>query len=252
MARVGSVLFCLLVALVALGPREHAAAGVPPITPATTAPAITVPATTTPVPTDASLVATTPDGTTSAVAFVGIAVGAMGLGIGLLALWRGRRHDHLATIATTDGLTGLRNRRSLDDDLDRHCQHGEERTAFLMIDVDHFKAFNDAYGHAAGDDVLRAVAASIERTVRSGDVTYRYGGEEFCVLLPRTDDATASLVAERIRRAIETSHLPGEARVTISVGVAAGRAGEVAALIARADGALYAAKDGGRNRIAVG
>ncbi|MGI9644085.1 MAG: GGDEF domain-containing protein [Ilumatobacteraceae bacterium] len=171
---------------------------------------------------------------------------------GLLAPWSGRRHDRLATIATTDGLTGLRNRRSLDDDLDHHGRFGDEQTAFLMIDVDHFEAFKDTHGHAAGDEVLGAVATTIGRTVRSGDVTYRYGGEEFCVLLPRTDDATASLVAERIRRAIETSHLPGEARVTISVGVAAGRADDLSTLIARADGALYSAKDGGRNRIALG
>ena len=120
-----------------------------------------------------------------------------------------------------------------------------------MIDVDHFKRFNDTHGHPAGDDALRAVAAIIGRQVRKDDVAYRYGGEEFCVLLPDTDAASAAVVAERIRRAIETAELPVNAKVTASVGVAAGAAEEITGMLDRADGALYDAKDAGRNRISI-
>jgi len=191
------------------------------------------------------------DGSGSTFELLAMAIGLLGLAIGVIALSRGRRHDRLADIASTDGLTGLRNRRSFDLDVEACAERGDQPTATLMIDVDHFKRFNDTHGHPAGDDALRAVAAIIGRQVRKDDVAYRYGGEEFCVLLPDTDAASAAVVAERIRRAIETAELPVNAKVTASVGVAAGAAEEITGMLDRADGALYDAKDAGRNRISI-
>lgn len=170
--------------------------------------------------------------------------------IAVVAVVRKNRSEHLAALALTDSLTGLRNRRRLDQDLElqRRCEHGT--TALLMIDVDHFKAFNDTHGHATGDEVLRLVGAAIESSVREDDITYRYGGEEFCVLLPGTDDYMAADIGDRVRKAIEEIRVAGSP-VTASVGVAAGQAREVDAIATSADRALYDAKAAGRNRVVV-
>lgn len=119
-----------------------------------------------------------------------------------------------------------------------------------MIDVDHFKMFNDTHGHATGDEVLRMVATAIEGAVRQDDVAYRYGGEEFFVLLPGTDDRAAAEIGDRVRRAIETIGIAGTT-VTASIGVASGRAREVDETTSSADRALYDAKATGRNRVVV-
>lgn len=189
--------------------------------------------------------------TSEVIAFAAVAVALLGLAIGCGALWRGRRHDQLASIACTDGLTGLMNRRQFDLDVNVAAHRGKTCTAALMIDVDHFKSINDTYGHACGDDVLRRVSAAIDRSIRRGDVAYRYGGEEFSVLLPGTDNTAAEIVAERVRHAIETILLDSGTHVTASVGVASGASRRLASVVMAADGAMYCAKSAGRNRTVV-
>ena len=131
-----------------------------------------------------------------------------------------------------------------------------ESSGMLMLDVDHFKDFNDRFGHAAGDEALRVLAAVLRGQVRDADIAARYGGEEFVVYLPKVDALGAADVAERIRRAIEDTIItvrPGEtARITVSVGVAAapGDGTDRTMLVKAADRMLYAAKEGGRNRVA--
>ena len=197
--------------------------------------------------------ATESNGTTgsSTTELVAIALGVLGLALGAFAIWRGRRHDKLAHMASNDGLTGLRNRRMFDLDVEAQQERGDQPTAMLMIDIDHFKSFNDEHGHAVGDEVLRKVGAVLAQQLRKGDVAYRYGGEEFCVLLPSTDAREAAAVGERIRRSIETIMLTVDAKVTASVGVAAGDAEELETTIDLADEALYAAKHAGRNRVSI-
>jgi diguanylate cyclase (GGDEF)-like protein len=165
----------------------------------------------------------------------------------------------------TDILTGWHNRRYLESRLREEivrCRRDRGTLACLMIDVDHFKSINDRYGHLAGDEVLRRVAQRVEAAVRGSDVTARYGGEEFVILLPGTDAEAAELLAERIRRAVaehgfEIAAATDPVPVTVSIGVAEHRAGDIEdlklvgeRLLARADAALYAAKAGGRNRVA--
>jgi diguanylate cyclase len=152
-------------------------------------------------------------------------------------------------------LTGLANRRAFDDEISRRFAEWERRkTTFslLMLDVDHFKKFNDTHGHQAGDQVLRDVAAALSQVTREMDLVARYGGEEFAVILPVTPLADALRAAERARAAIEASitRVAGaDLRVTTSIGVGQISAGDTAeGLVQRADAALYAAKKAGRNR----
>lgn len=177
-----------------------------------------------------------------------LAVGGAGVVVAVVLL-RGRTHRRLAELAMTDGLTGLMNRRRLDEDLRRHSGPGKTATALLMVDVDNFKAFNDEYGHTTGDEVLRRVAAAISASIRAGDIAYRYGGEEFCVFLPDTADGEALSIADRIRIAVADIELPVRARVTASVGVAGARSRDVTETLNEADRALRGAKALGRNRV---
>ncbi|TKC86830.1 diguanylate cyclase [Trinickia terrae] len=165
----------------------------------------------------------------------------------------------LRMLARTDGLTSLSNRRALDEIGAREwrlAQRGPQPLSVLLIDVDHFKGFNDLYGHAAGDEALMAVARCIRNTLRRpADHAARYGGEEFVVLLPATGVAGARAVAERMREAVQAlgmRHVASTHQVlTVSAGVASteGRSfADLRALIAAADAALYAAKAEGRNR----
>lgn len=169
-------------------------------------------------------------------------------------------NSRLEALATTDALTQLPNRRALEDTLARCAARASRDGSFLSLlamDVDHFKKFNDTYGHQAGDAVLVTVGRVLVEQSRKGDIPARYGGEEFSVVLPGTDAAGAQVVAERIRAAFEAceTHHEGQVlKVTMSIGVATaeGAASEpVSRLGARADEALYAAKRGGRNRVAV-
>ncbi len=168
-----------------------------------------------------------------------------------------RLHSSVREQAELDALTRLPNRRRLEDDLavewKRSRRYGRP-LAFVMLDLDHFKSLNDTHGHPVGDMVLRAAAAAIAASLRDTDTPYRYGGEEFAVLLRETDLDEALVVAERLRAAVAAVTIPGHpVAVTTSVGLAqaAPDTRDEAALVAAADGALYLAKGGGRNRVEV-
>ncbi len=161
--------------------------------------------------------------------------------------------------AIRDGLTGTLNRRFLDEVLLKEADQALRRKdalSALMLDIDHFKRFNDTYGHEAGDEVLRVFARCLREHVRTGDVVARYGGEEFSVLLPHTDHDEAVALAERLRQRVEALPLPepefpAGCRVTVSIGVATlpDHASDAEGLLGAADRALYGAKGGGRNRV---
>ena len=166
----------------------------------------------------------------------------------------------LAVMAATDGLTGLGNRRTMEAEVQDACERALDSgnpIALLMIDVDHFKLYNDRYGHPEGDDVLRRLSRGLQGVVtRPADTVSRYGGEEFVVLLPNTDERAALAIAERVRASVEALAIAHEASpigvVTISIGAAVwfpaiGDAG--AGLLKLADLALYQAKHAGRNRV---
>ena len=163
-------------------------------------------------------------------------------------------NEALANLAKLDGLTGVANRRGFDESLQSESSRAArvaQPLALLMVDVDHFKLYNDRYGHQQGDECLRAVAAVLAASSkRPGDCVCRYGGEEFAVLLPATDQSGALLVADRVLSAIsglaiEHSSAPSGI-VSVSIGVACGHGKDPAGLVRSADGALYAAKRGGR------
>ena len=166
-----------------------------------------------------------------------------------------RRIRALEHAAETDPLTGLYNRRFFDRviDSDRFREDRRRGTALLMIDVDHFKRFNDTKGHAEGDRVLKCVAKAIRDSVRPSDIAVRWGGEEFLVLMPSASRAFAWIAGERIRAAIESSPCvqhDEDMPVTVSVGVSCEATQEMGdGAIARADHALYLAKETGRNRV---
>ena len=173
--------------------------------------------------------------------------------------------EKLSEMALTDALTGLANRRSFDQAIESEWQRTKRTSAhmsLLLLDLDHFKEFNDHYGHQVGDDCLRMVAAATRETVRRpADIAARYGGEEIAVILPETEALGAVAVAEAIRTAVETLHIPhvhnheGCGIVTVSIGAAtavlstSGSAQTSAGLLQAADIALYKAKHQGRNRV---
>ena len=165
----------------------------------------------------------------------------------------------LADLAQRDALTSLPNRRALDDALAAIEGGGawrEEKASVLAVDIDHFKAVNDTYGHAAGDAVLRAIGKTLAAQSRPADKVFRTGGEEFAVLLPDTDGRTAQMIAERLRQAIEglsTVHGGTTIAVTVSIGVAAAHDhGKLRDMMEAADAALYVAKESGRNGVVLG
>jgi diguanylate cyclase len=162
--------------------------------------------------------------------------------------------------ALTDGLTGLANRKSFDAEMARiaaEAEAGGQPFSLLMLDIDHFKSFNDNYGHLVGDQVLRLVARTMVDGVKGRDITARFGGEEFAIILPETGINAGVVVGNALRKAIATKDVinrsTGEklARITMSVGVAEFAPGEeMSELIERADAALYTAKHNGRNQVA--
>jgi diguanylate cyclase len=159
----------------------------------------------------------------------------------------------------TDPLTGLGNRKYFDRSIEIAVQNAlanGEPLSLLMFDIDHFKSFNDSYGHLTGDQVLRLVGMSLKQTIKGQDITARYGGEEFVVVLPNTTLRQALTVADHIRRAIMSKELKKKStgeilgRVTISAGVSILKPDDdTDSLIERADACLYAAKRNGRNRV---
>jgi diguanylate cyclase (GGDEF)-like protein len=164
------------------------------------------------------------------------------------------KNEELERLSVTDGLTGLTNHRALMQRLHEEAlrsRRNKHPFAIIMADVDHFKQYNDEYGHPQGDIVLKQVAQILQQATRTVDCVARYGGEEFAVLLPETSLAGAVEVAERIRARVETSDFPGR-RVTISVGVAEfpRHDDDPQGVVAVADAALYVAKRGGRNQVA--
>ena len=171
---------------------------------------------------------------------------------------RQRAERELAALASTDPLTGLANRRMLDKTLDlewRRAQRSGSPLSLIMIDIDHFKAFNDNHGHQAGDEALRQVAQTIKANVRRpADLAARYGGEEFAVVLTETDAAGTRLLAEKIRSAVEQMEPanPGTPKLTVSLGACTRYAkpgDDSEQLLRTADKALYQAKKRGRNRV---
>lgn len=169
----------------------------------------------------------------------------------------------LQRLIKSDGLTGLANRRYLDEYIEvewHRAQRDNSELSLLMIDVDYFKAFNDRYGHVAGDDVLRQVGEALRASCnRAADLAARYGGEEFAVVMPGTASGGARLQAEKVRRAIEALGIPHElpkpgSPISVSIGIATLRPSEgndPMSLIIKADEGLYLAKHSGRNQVAM-
>ncbi len=164
----------------------------------------------------------------------------------------------LRLLAMTDGLTGLNNRRHFMSLLEQELRKSKryKRTlSILLTDIDHFKQFNDSYGHQLGDDVLRQVSQSSIQSLRESDINGRYGGEEFIFILPETDLQQAAIVAEKLRKNIEQLEIPWKKSmlsVSVSIGVSQfqpDKEDTMEQLIGRADRALYHAKDSGRNQV---
>lgn len=198
-----------------------------------------------------------PDDVQAATYFVALSVLLLNsMGFVLMQMERAISQQH--NLATHDGLTGVYNRHALMDALPRYLAQAARAgtpLALLMIDIDHFKRVNDQHGHLTGDEVLRTVAQRVNQRLRRADLLARFGGEEFLVLLPGTDLGGAGVVAENIRRAVESAPIwvQGQAiAVTVSIGVHAEVPSPDAAaeaLIAASDEALYEAKRQGRNRV---
>jgi two-component system cell cycle response regulator len=168
-------------------------------------------------------------------------------------------NQELTAIARRDPLTGLGNRRALEEDLDQleaRVRRYGHRYCMAVIDIDHFKSYNDTYGHQAGDEVLQAVAAQLKAHTRSGDDVYRYGGEEFLCIFPEQSLATGSLAVQRMRIGLERLAIPHADSptdmLTFSAGVAMldpDHPRSTSEVLKEADEALYRAKELGRNRI---
>jgi diguanylate cyclase (GGDEF)-like protein len=165
-------------------------------------------------------------------------------------------HEIIFRMTITDGLTNLCNRKQLDtvleEEIARARRHRRELSV-LMLDIDHFKKINDTHGHVTGDSVLRGLAAVLQKRLRPNDRLGRYGGEEFCAILPETSVTSAAHMAEELRKLVETYSFVAdnrEVRATISIGAASLEDGmKPADLYRRADEKLYQAKRGGRNRV---
>ena len=174
-----------------------------------------------------------------------------------------RQSDSMRELTLTDALTGIANRRSFNDAIQnewRRCARSAAPLSVIMIDIDHFKLYNDAYGHQAGDTCLKAVADTMLQCAgRSPDLLARYGGEEFVILLPQVDETGAQTVAERILASVRTLAIPHRMSsagdtVTVSLGIATlmpAKSSDPEALVRCADNALYRAKKDGRNRFCV-
>jgi diguanylate cyclase (GGDEF)-like protein len=174
-----------------------------------------------------------------------------------VAMANARAVRQLEEMATTDGLTGCLNKRAFLDQMEQKlmaAQRFGRKLSVIVTDLDHFKAVNDTYGHAAGDRVLQELGRVLKRVKRETDLVARFGGEEFCVLCEETDARGAQLLAERVREELENTELQtelGPLRVTASLGVATfpDHASTAADLFVQGDKALYEAKNSGRNQV---
>lgn len=175
------------------------------------------------------------------------------VGFGIDISEQKRLEQELEMLAVQDPLTGTYNRRMFPEfvsgEIERSARYGT-RFSLVMLDVDHFKSINDTYGHAVGDRVLTEIPGVLQATTRRPDVLFRWGGEEFVLLLPETDQAGAMRLAELIRERIASVDLEGVGQITVSLGVAEDKPGEsLDGLLRRVDDALYGAKRAGRNRV---
>lgn len=197
-----------------------------------------------------------------AVGLVSALIALILLSIGFVLMSKDRADSLNRILATRDGLTGLANRRHLNETLDlewARAKRSGQSLALIMIDIDHFKLYNDHYGHQAGDECLKRVARALELgTRRAGDLVARYGGEEFLLILPNLDNAGGQWLAESIRQSVDMLNIPHvgapSGRVTVSVGVATTQDavyGGTESLLRAADEALFRAKRGGRNQVQV-
>jgi diguanylate cyclase (GGDEF)-like protein len=196
------------------------------------------------------------DGWLGAVNFVGL-VYALGVTVFLSLMLKGRSEEKFKIAALVDPLTGLANRRAFMDRAQRVCDRGGNDAgpvALLSFDLDRFKSINDTFGHATGDQVLRAFADVLSSTLRPTNILARLGGEEFVAVVPGADNEAAVAIASRIRVAFQNTaqFVDGQKiEATVSVGVATndGQMCDVSDLLASADGAMYEAKNAGRNRV---
>ena len=174
-----------------------------------------------------------------------------------LSVEKVRFHEEILMMASTDGLTGLNNHRAFQDKLKEEMERARRfghKVSLLMIDIDHFKGFNDTYGHINGDEILKRISFLISDNIRAIDFAARYGGEEFAVILPEVPLSGAHVVAERIRSSTEKHKIQirdKKVNVTISVGIATYPDDAITSedFIDRADKALYLAKRTGRNKV---
>jgi len=186
------------------------------------------------------------------------AIAVLSFALGFVYMYLERAERRSFELAMQDMLTGLPNRRAISDALHSATARAQRQGgafSLLLIDIDHFKRVNDSFGHQAGDEVLRVVARTLQSRLRAQDAIGRFGGEEFLVLLPDTDSDGALVAAEALRTAVALTPAQWAGRsihVTVSVGVSGGKlkpGDTIDSLIAAADGALYGAKQGGRNRV---
>jgi len=174
-----------------------------------------------------------------------------------VAFTRAVLYQKMELLATTDGLTGLNNHRNFQEILSKELERArryKHPLSLLLMDIDHFKSFNDTYGHPVGDLVLKEISVCIQKSIRTNDIPARYGGEEFTVIIPETDQKNALLIAERVRSTIENHiirSLDKELRVTVSIGCASfpSQVSSQQELIDSADKALYYSKEHGRNQV---
>jgi len=158
----------------------------------------------------------------------------------------------LIELSETDKLTGLKNRRYFQEKLEEQLSNNEKSASpfsLFILDIDHFKKVNDTFGHQAGDEVLAQLAQLLKNQARSLDIVARYGGEEFVVILPETNQDEAKIIAEQLRQAVEQAEWQ-TGRITVSVGIATvNKTDNETTILQRADKALYASKENGRNRV---
>jgi diguanylate cyclase (GGDEF)-like protein len=163
-------------------------------------------------------------------------------------------HAKIEKLSVTDGLTGIANRRKFDEKFQEEFERAkryQEPLSLLVFDLDYLKKINDTYGHPAGDEAIKAIGLVLDQSSRSIDLAARFGGEEFCLLLPNTDLELASQIAERIREKINKIQVEGPGNISVSVGVAAftGNETDPQQLFQKADQAMYKAKQSGRNQV---
>lgn len=163
-----------------------------------------------------------------------------------------KRAEQFLSESQTDALTGLANRRTMDRWIQAWLKEGKP-FSIISLDIDYFKQVNDTYGHQVGDQVLKYLAEVLLSNTRNGDFPCRYGGEEFCILLPNTSHQEAFIIAERIRTELQSKNSPSGKPITVSIGIAVypNDAETAQQLLQRADQALYTAKHQGRNRTIV-